>query len=132
MIVVAAANDRLFATLAKTLDHGEWATDPRFRTNADRFANKTTLLAEIETVLQTRPQAEWLERLEQAGVPCAPINTLHDVIALPQTKASGIIQRVPGLDLDIFALPLRFDGDRPPLPGGTPKLGEHTKDLTNP
>lgn len=129
MIVIAAANDRLFATLARTLDHAEWATDPRFRTNADRYANKTTLLGEIERVLQTRPQAEWLDRLEGAGVPCAPINTLPDVVALPQTVASGIIQRIPGLDLDVFGLPLRFDGERPPLPGGTPKLGEHTKEL---
>jgi formyl-CoA transferase len=128
-IVIAAANDRLFATLCKTLDHPEWASDPRFRTNADRFAHKTILLAEIESVLKTRPQAEWLQRLEGAGVPCAPINTLPEVLAQPQTVASEIIQRVPGLDLDLFALPLRFDGERPPLPGGTPRLGEHTREI---
>jgi crotonobetainyl-CoA:carnitine CoA-transferase CaiB-like acyl-CoA transferase len=128
-IVIAAANDRLFATLCKTLDHPEWAADPRFRTNADRFAHKTVLLAEIEDVLKTRPQAEWLDRLEQAGVPCAPINTLPEVLAEPQTAASGIIQKVPGLDLDLFALPLRFDGERPPLPGRAPKLGEHTGEI---
>lgn len=132
MIVIAAANDRLFATLARALDRAEWATDPRFRTNADRVANKVTLLAEIERALQARPQAEWLERLERAGIPCAPINTLRDVVVLPQTVASGIVQRIPGLDLDIFGLPLRFDGERPLLPGGTPALGQHTKDLFDP
>ena len=128
-IVIAAANDRLFATLCKTLDHPEWAADPRFRTNADRFAHKMILLAAIEGALKTRPKAEWLTRLEQAGVPCAPINTLPDVLAEPQTAASGIIQPVAGLDLDLFALPLRFDGERPPLPGRTPSLGEHTKEI---
>jgi crotonobetainyl-CoA:carnitine CoA-transferase CaiB-like acyl-CoA transferase len=128
-IVIAAANDRLFATLCKTLDHPEWANDPRFRTNADRFAHKTILLAAIEGVLATRPQAEWLARLEQAGVPCAPINTLPEVLAEPQTAASGIIQRVPGLELALVALPLRFDGERPPLPGGTPGLGEHNREI---
>jgi crotonobetainyl-CoA:carnitine CoA-transferase CaiB-like acyl-CoA transferase len=129
MIVIAAANDRLFATLAKTLDHPEWASDPRYRTNADRYANKIELLAAIEAVLRTRPQAEWLARLERAGVPCAPINTLPEVLAQPQTAASGIVQRVPGLDLDLIALPLRFDGERPPLAGPTPGLGEHTKEI---
>jgi formyl-CoA transferase len=129
MIVIAAANDRLFTTLARTLGRAEWAGDPRFRTNADRVANRAVLLAEIEAVLQTRPQAEWLERLEGAGIPCAPINTLRDVLAQPQTHATGLIQRVPGLDLDVFGLPLRFDGERPPLPGATPGLGEHTKEL---
>ncbi len=77
-------------------------------------------------MLKTRPKAEWLE---QAGVPCAPINTLSEVLAEPRTAASGIIQRVPGLDLDLFALPLRFDGKRPPLPGRTPGLGEHNKEV---
>jgi crotonobetainyl-CoA:carnitine CoA-transferase CaiB-like acyl-CoA transferase len=126
MIVIAAANDRLFATLAKTLDHPQWASDPRFRTNADRQTHKAVLLAEIEGVLMTRPQEEWLERLEEAGVPCAPIHTLPEVLAQPQTRASGIAQRVPGLDLELTGLPLRFDGERPPLAGPTPKLGEHT------
>jgi crotonobetainyl-CoA:carnitine CoA-transferase CaiB-like acyl-CoA transferase len=129
MIVIAAANDRLFATLARTLGHPEWASEARFRTNADRQVNKQALLAGIEDVLQTRPATEWLEILEAAGIPCAPINTLPDVLAEPQTAASGILQPVPGQDLKIVALPLRFDGERPPLPGPTPDLGEHTKDI---
>ena len=36
-----------------------------------------------------------------------------------------MIQKVPGFDMDVMGLPLRFDGERPPLPGGTPALGEH-------
>jgi crotonobetainyl-CoA:carnitine CoA-transferase CaiB-like acyl-CoA transferase len=129
MIVIAAANDRLFATLARTLGHGEWADDPRFRTNADRQQHKEALLAGIEAVLTTRPAAEWLPILEEAGIPCAPINTLPDVLAEPQTAASEILQTIPGHELAIVALPLRFDGERPPLPGPTPGLGEHTKEV---
>ena len=129
MLVIAAANDRLFATLAKTLGHAEWAGDPRFATNADRQENRPALLADIESVLTTRPAAEWLDVLERAGIPCAPINTLPDVLAEPQTAASGILQTIPGHDVRIVALPLRFDGTRPPLPGGTPGLGEHTKEI---
>ena len=132
MIVIAAANDRLFATLAKTLDHPEWASDPRYRTNADRHAHKAILLAEIEKTLQTRPQSEWLERLEAAGVPCAPIHTLPEVLAQPQTVASGIVQRVPGADLELMSLPLRFEGERPPLPGRAPRLGEHNAEIKGP
>lgn len=131
MIVIAAANDRLFATLARTLGHPEWPSDPRFRTNADRQTNKQILLADIERVLTTQPAPHWLEVLEEAGIPCAPINTLPDVLAEPQTAASGILQAVPGHELKIVALPLRFDGERPPLAGPTPALGEHTKEIRN-
>jgi crotonobetainyl-CoA:carnitine CoA-transferase CaiB-like acyl-CoA transferase len=129
MIVIAAANDRLFATLAKTLGHAEWATDARFRTNADRQKNRSVLLADIERVLTTRPAPDWLRILEGAGIPCAPINTLPDVLAEPQTAASGILQTLPGHELKIVGLPLRFDGERPPLPGPTPELGEHSKEV---
>jgi len=96
---------------------------------ADRQKHKQVLLAGIEGVLTTRPAAHWLEVLEKAGIPCAPINTLPEVLAEPQTAASGILQPVPGHDLRIVALPLRFDGERPPLAGPTPELGEHTKEL---
>jgi crotonobetainyl-CoA:carnitine CoA-transferase CaiB-like acyl-CoA transferase len=129
MIVIAAANDRLFATLAKTLGHPEWSSDPRYRTNADRQVNKQQLLSGIEDVLKTQPAPHWLEVLEAAGIPCAPINTLPEVLAEPQTGASGILQTIPGHQLKIVALPLRFDGERPPLAGPTPELGEHTKDI---
>ncbi len=125
-IVIAAANDRLFATLAGVLEHPEWATDPRFANNAGRYAHREELLGAIEAVLRTRPKGEWLDRLEQAGIPCAPVQSLPEVIALEQTKASGLVQPVPGLDLDLIGLPLRFDRVRPPLPGRAPHLGEHT------
>lgn len=131
-IVIAAANDRLFATLAKTLDHPEWASDPRYRTNADRYEHKQVLLSEIESVLKTQPQEHWLACLEKAGIPCAPINTLPEVLADPQIAASEIIQHAPRSNVELFALPLRFDGERPPLAGPAPGIGEHNKEMNAP
>jgi crotonobetainyl-CoA:carnitine CoA-transferase CaiB-like acyl-CoA transferase len=128
-IVIAAGNDRLFAALARALERPDWAQDPRFRDNAGRFAHKAVLLADIEAITRTRTKGEWLDRLEQAGVPCAPIHTLPEALAQPQTQAAEIIQRLPGLDLDLVGLPLRFDGVRPPLPGPSPRVGEHDPEL---
>ncbi|MGH7387856.1 MAG: CaiB/BaiF CoA transferase family protein [Candidatus Rokuibacteriota bacterium] len=128
-IIVAVGNDRLFVALAHALERPEWAKDPRFRTNADRYAHKELLVTEIEAVLMTRTQPEWLDRLEHAGVPCAPINTLRRVLDEPQTAASEMLQRVPGIELDLVGLPLRFDGKRPAQPGPAPHLGEHTKEI---
>jgi crotonobetainyl-CoA:carnitine CoA-transferase CaiB-like acyl-CoA transferase len=128
-IIIAVGNDRLFVALAQALDRPEWGEDPRFRTNADRFAHKDLLVGEIEAVLMTRDQQEWLDRLDKAGVPAAPINTLRQVLVAPQTVASEILQRVPGIEMDHVGLPLRFDGQRPPQPGPAPALGEHTKQI---
>jgi crotonobetainyl-CoA:carnitine CoA-transferase CaiB-like acyl-CoA transferase len=124
-MIVAAGNDRLFAALAKALDRPEWAGDPRFRTNADRYAHKDLLLGEIADILKTRTKGEWLDRLEQAGVPCAPIQTLPEVLGDAQTAAIGMVQAVPGLDLELMGLPVTFDGVRPPIGGAAPGLGEH-------
>jgi crotonobetainyl-CoA:carnitine CoA-transferase CaiB-like acyl-CoA transferase len=128
-VIVAAGNDRLFAALARALDRPEWASDPRFRTNADRFAHREELLGAIAEIIRGRTAGEWVDRLEQAGVPCAPVHGLREVLAEPQTLASGMVQRVPGLDLELMALPLTFDGVRPPIPGRAPDLGEHNTEI---
>jgi crotonobetainyl-CoA:carnitine CoA-transferase CaiB-like acyl-CoA transferase len=124
-IIVAAGNDRLFVALSKVLERPEWGSDPRFRTNADRYAHKAELLAEIAEILKTRAKGEWIDRLEEAGVPCAPIQTLPEVMGQEQTLAMGMIQRVPGIDLELMGLPVALDGMRPPIAGPTPRLGEH-------
>ena len=128
-LIVAAGNDRLFAKLARELGHPEWATDARFMTNALRVTHRALLIPQIEAIMLTRTKGEWLDRLEQAGVPCAPINSLHDVLAEPQTAATGMIQAVPEIDLELMGLPIMFDRVRPPIQRRAPGLGEHNDEI---
>lgn len=129
-LVVAAANDRLFAKLARVLGHPEWAKDPRYTTNAQRIAHKNELIPQIERLFRERPSAEWIERLEAVGVPCAPINDLHQITAEPQFEALGMLQKMPENDVDIIGLPVSFDGKRPPVRRRAPRIGEHNQELT--
>jgi crotonobetainyl-CoA:carnitine CoA-transferase CaiB-like acyl-CoA transferase len=124
-VIVAAANDRLFAKLAVELGHPEWVEDARFRTNADRNANKDVLIGMVEAIMRREPGASWVARLEKAGVPCAPINDMTHMKAHPQTAALGMLQPVPEIDLDLMSLPLSLDGQRPAIRNRAPKLGEH-------
>lgn len=124
--LICVGNDRLFVKFAQALGRAPWADDPRFRTNRDRLAHKATLLEEIRAVLREHPRAHWLERLEAAGVPCAPIHTLPEALAQPQVAALGIVQAVPGEDFRLTGLPLSFDGERPALRAGAPRLGADT------
>src|SRR5439155_17945862 len=101
-VIIAAANDRLFAKLAVALGRPEWATDPRFGTNALRLRHKAALIPEIQTIMLTRTKGEWVDLLDEAGVPCAPVHTFLEVLAHPQTAATGMIQKVPGLDLELM------------------------------
>jgi crotonobetainyl-CoA:carnitine CoA-transferase CaiB-like acyl-CoA transferase len=128
-IIVAAGNDRLFAKLAKALGRPEWATDPRYTTNAGRAANKTELLGEIGTIFRTASKGQWIDRLEAEGVPCAVINSLPDAATHPQAQALEIVQPVPGEELTLVALPVSFDGKRPRIRRAPPRLGEHTDEV---
>jgi crotonobetainyl-CoA:carnitine CoA-transferase CaiB-like acyl-CoA transferase len=131
-VVVAAANDRLFAKLARAAGHAEWAADPRFATNALRVEHKAELLPQLEAVFSSRCSQHWLDALEAAGIPCAPIHDFAQVMAQPQTEAIGIFQNIPEIDLRVVGLPVSFDGERPPVRHRAPHVGEHNEDLDIP
>ncbi len=88
-IVIAAGNDQLFAALCGAL--GLPADDPRFAGNEARTAHAEDLAAVLEAVLITRPAAHWLPRLEAAGVPCGPLNTIGQALANPQVRARNMV-----------------------------------------
>jgi crotonobetainyl-CoA:carnitine CoA-transferase CaiB-like acyl-CoA transferase/predicted TIM-barrel fold metal-dependent hydrolase len=128
-LIVAAANDALFARLVANLGHPEWAADPLFSTNVARVANKATLIPKIQAVMQGCTTQDWIERFGRAGVPCAPIHSLPEALAAPQTLATGLIQSVPGVDIELVGIPLTFDHERPSIPGRAPTLGEHNNEV---
>jgi crotonobetainyl-CoA:carnitine CoA-transferase CaiB-like acyl-CoA transferase len=78
--------------------------------------------------------AVWAERLDAAGIPNSPIQTLDRVVSDAQTAALGIIQQWAGSPaLSLVGLPLSFDGTRPAFAKTAPRLGEdntETADLT--
>ncbi len=128
-LVIAAGNDNLYHRLCAVLGHPEWKEDPRFRTNADRIENREQLNALVETVVGRHPRAHWIDRLEAAGVPCAPLQSIDEVLAHPQTRSLGMAQASPDGRFTLMGLPLSFDGVRPPFRRSPPALGEHNADL---
>lgn len=124
-LLICCGNDRLFAKLAYELGQPQWASDERFATNRARLAHKADLMALLVPALRAHPRAQWLGRLQAAGVPCAPVHTLAEAMAHPQVQALGIAQPVPGDGFALTALPLSIDGERPAPQGPAPALGQH-------
>ena len=79
-------------------------------------------LLEVEFVKYTT--AEWLGRFAPAGVPCAPVQNVAQMLSHPQTQALGLMQEVAGSSVPLMGLPLRLDGERPHPRGPSPRLGE--------
>jgi len=131
-VMIAAGNNRLFTALCEALELPRLAVDPRFRTNADRVANRAAL-ADLLGARAARERTDtWLERLRAAGVPVAPIQDAAQVAASEQTAALGLLQPLPHAlvpDLRVVAPPLSVDGERLGYATPAPGLGEHSVEL---
>jgi crotonobetainyl-CoA:carnitine CoA-transferase CaiB-like acyl-CoA transferase len=122
-LFIAAGNDNSFRLLADCLNHVEWADDPRFRTNPDRVRHRECLNGLIGEVVANDKGDVWKQKLDAAGVPCAPVLSLDQVMAEPQFAAVGMLQSAPDGSSSLLGLPLRFDGVRPPFRRPPPALG---------
>jgi crotonobetainyl-CoA:carnitine CoA-transferase CaiB-like acyl-CoA transferase len=128
-IVIAAGNDKLFAALARVLGRPEWIDDARFRTNPDRVKNQSVLYRWIEDIVRERTTENWQTLLDAANIPNAPVQSIDQVLAHPQTQALDMMQQSPDGKIALLGLPLSFDGARPPFRRAPPALGAHTSEV---
>ena len=131
-VMIAAGNDNLFRRLAVAVGHPEWLDDPRFASNPERVKHRDLVHATVQDVVACRPCAEWLALLDKAGVPCAPLQSIDQALAHPQTEALGMLQPTPDGKMALIGLPLSFDGARPELRRSPPALGADTGAILDP
>jgi CoA:oxalate CoA-transferase len=82
--------------MADAFDVPEVALDPLFLTNDLRVQNRPAMIEAIERVTRTAPVSVWLDKLNEAGVPCSPINTIDKVIEHPQLLSRNMFIQVEG------------------------------------
>jgi crotonobetainyl-CoA:carnitine CoA-transferase CaiB-like acyl-CoA transferase len=128
-IMIAAANDRLFARLCDVLGRPDLGKDERFKSNRLRVENKPALLPVLEEILKSQSCETWIERLEAAKIPCGPINDMKSMDAEPQVAALGIIQELPDRPVRTVHLPISIDGQRMRPTRSIPAAGEHTQEV---
>jgi crotonobetainyl-CoA:carnitine CoA-transferase CaiB-like acyl-CoA transferase len=129
---VGATSPRNWRALCEVLGHAEWAEEERFKDNASRHARRDVLIPMIEEVTACRPRAEWVARLQAAGVPCAEIQAYDQVFHDPQLEARGFFWKGshPKLgDVEQIGSPLHFSESRLRQERAGPMLGEHTEEV---
>jgi formyl-CoA transferase len=127
-IIIAVGNDRQFSKLAAIVGHPEWAGDPDYATNSARVAARERLVPMIAEVIATKRASEWLDQLEQAGIPAGPINLISQALADPQAIHRGVRVNLGGGalgDVPMVGCPIRLDGERADAALPPPALGEH-------
>jgi crotonobetainyl-CoA:carnitine CoA-transferase CaiB-like acyl-CoA transferase len=129
MIMLAAANNTQFVRLCEALGRPELARDPRYATNEARVRNRVELTEILQSELDRRPVADWVERLVAAGLPAGPINDIAQVFADPQVVARGLrveLEHPEAGTLSLLANPMKLSATPPSYPLPPPVLGEHT------
>jgi crotonobetainyl-CoA:carnitine CoA-transferase CaiB-like acyl-CoA transferase len=130
--VIAVANETIWHRFCAVIERGDLMEDPRFATNADRVANREALTTDLATMFAEQPRATWLRRLDAAGVPCGPINSIADVFADEQVRALGLVEEIPHPSAGTVRLvKAPFDLDRSPATTRRhpPLRGEHTAEV---
>jgi crotonobetainyl-CoA:carnitine CoA-transferase CaiB-like acyl-CoA transferase len=92
---IGAGGDTIWRRLCAAIDRPALADDPRFARDVDRARNRQALNAELGAALATRTRAEWIDRLNAAGVPCGPIYTVDQVFDDPQVVHAEMAARLP-------------------------------------
>ena len=130
--ILTVGNDSQFRRFCSVAGHPEWAEDPRFATNAQRVAHRDLLIPLIRQVTVFRTTDQWMADLEQAGVPCGPINDLAQVFADPQVLARGLKVRMAhplSGEVDLVANPIRLSRTPVEYRLAPPLLGEHAAQI---
>jgi crotonobetainyl-CoA:carnitine CoA-transferase CaiB-like acyl-CoA transferase len=128
--ILTVGNDEQFRRFAKVAGCEGWADDPRFVTNAARVVNRAVLVPLIRQATVFKTTAQWVALLEEAGVPCGPINNLEEVFEDPQVKARAlevVLSHPLAGVLKQVASPLRLSRTPVEYRSAPPLLGEHTE-----
>jgi crotonobetainyl-CoA:carnitine CoA-transferase CaiB-like acyl-CoA transferase len=130
--ILTVGNDSQFRKFAEVAGHPLWAEDPRFASNKARVAHRAELIPLIRQATVFKTTAEWVKALEQAGVPCGPINDIAQVFADPQVQSRGLKVELPhslGGAVPQVASPIRLSATPVEYRSAPPLLGEHTLEV---
>ena len=131
-ISVAVQSNKEWLSLCRAFDKPEWLEDPRFKTAADRGVNINERLALTQEVLLTDTAENWLKRLEEHDVPCAPVLTRREARQHPQIKANDSIIEIehPVIGTLRHARPApRFSKTPTTIRHHAPALGENSVEV---
>jgi crotonobetainyl-CoA:carnitine CoA-transferase CaiB-like acyl-CoA transferase len=131
-ILVGIANDNLWGRFCRAVGRVELISDTRFKTNPDRVAHFQETVALVQSIVSARSRDEWVTLLNKIGVPCAPINSLTEMLAHPHTAARGIVLDYQHPDLGALktiAHPVVFNGEVRAVKSAPPRHGQHTREI---
>jgi len=130
-LFVGVVTDTQWEVFCREFDAPELRADARLKTNGQRVKERSWLLPALSSLIKKYPQKDLAEKLEQIGLPFAPIAKPWDLLDDPHLNAFGGLMptKVGGKTIKVPALPLELDGERLPKRADPPRLGEHGREI---
>ncbi len=131
-INVAVGNERFWQRFCKALGREDLVEMPEYAQNKDRVKNRDQLVALLQQEFDTRSTNRWVDILEEAGVPCGPINDLADVFSDPQVKERDMlleVQHPSAGKIKQTGIPIKFSATPGSIDSPPPLLGQHSKEI---
>ncbi len=128
-IIIGIGNDSLWKRFCEAVKKQQWIDDERFITNAKRTENSDQLGEHLSELFRTRKAAEWIELLDNAGIPCGAIATVDEVANDPHINARDMIvstQHPTAGEVRMAGLPIKMSRTPGAVDTPPPILGEHT------
>lgn len=130
--VLAAGNDKLFASACEVIGEPGLKDDPRFLTTGDRAKNQIELTAILQPILQRETVEHWIAAFRPHGIPCEPINSYSAALKDPLVEHFGWVQPLTlpnGYETETFASPIEVAGEDFPIRRGPPALDADRDDI---
>jgi hypothetical protein len=131
-MIVAVGNDSQFRSYCEALGVPELGQDPKFVTNRQRIVNRNELIPVLEKIMAAGERDVWISKLETAGVPCGPIQSIDQVFSHPQVIEREIWKNMPhpvGGTAPTTASPMRFSATPVEYRRAAPTLGQHNEEI---
>lgn len=131
-IVVTVGSEKLWEKFCKAIGRPDLMENPKFRTNADRVINREELIEELSRILRSKPTDFWLEVLEKAGVPAAPILTVGQALNDEHVKYRGMVVEVQHPEagfIKMLGTPFKLSETPGNLRTPPPTRGQHTYEI---
>ena len=131
-LVVAVASDALWSRFCRALGDLDLIDDPRFATNALRCANRDALDQILIPILASDDSDAWALKMDAAGVPCSPVNSIDTVLSLPQVAHRDMVVDVPRPDIPELRMPgiaIKLEETPGSVRLPPPELGEQSEQV---
>ncbi|MBI5965042.1 MAG: CoA transferase [Chloroflexi bacterium] len=129
---IAVGNDKQFAALCKVIGKLELLNDPRFAKNSARVQNRTEIIPLLADIFKHASASDWLTKLDEAEIPCGPIQNFEQVFSMPTVKERGMLVKMdhPTIgELPLVGSPLKMSDTPVEYRLHPPLMGEHTEDV---